>query len=91
MKYNFSSGNEYFRSEANGECSDLGFPTISTVGECRLAIPQIQGAITVNEEETNSSSPKGCYLDSSNRVVWNNHKTGSPNNDARQICVRKGL
>ena len=91
MKYNFSSGTEYFLSEANGICSDLGFTTTSTVEECRLAIPQIQGATTFDEEETSSSWPTGCYLNSSKRVVWNNHQTGSPNNDAKQICARKGL
>ena len=36
--------------------------------------------------------PKGCYLhknddDEDGLIWWNDHDTGSPHNNARQICI----
>ena len=42
-------------------------------------------------EENTSLWPKGCYVVTNGNVYWNNHKTGSPNAMASQVCIQQGL
>ena len=73
-------------SKPNGVCSDEGATTILTEEKCRSAISEIPGASVFGLVESDSEWPKGCYLATNGHVYWNNHKTGSPNKDARQVC-----
>ena len=66
--------------------------TIGTVEECRSNEVVAVVGKPFQEEENDGSWPKGCYLGYSGGapvgIWWNNHPTGSPNNDARQICTK---
>ena len=78
----------YILSPFGSLCSDLNAETIENLKECRSAI--VDGANFTNEVD-NSAWPKGCYIRGTPpRIWWNNHPTGIPNDNARQICIVKG-
>ena len=82
----FDTGN-YFLSQKNGLCAQ----TIGSVEECRFVQGDVVGGKAFQAEENYGGLPKGCYLayvdGEPSSIWWNNHPSGSPNSDARQICV----
>ena len=53
---------------------------------------EVVGRKTFWKEMNSGSWPKGCYiqLDGGGElfgIFWNNHPSGSPNMNARQICI----
>ena len=61
---------------------------IGNVSECRSAeVVAIIGGTLAKNEENDMEWPKGCYLAKSGLIWWNDHDTGSPHNNARQICI----
>ena len=76
-------------------CSDIGRTAILSVEECESSVPWIQDLypdiFTHVTQETVSGYPKGCYLftqkgHSNYGVLFNKHRTGSPESLSRQVC-----
>ena len=82
----------YFLATRNTLCSDNGLMhqrvAVNDKSTCQKAAEELSGSSMNGMASDNGENwPNGCYLQRSNsKVFFNEHKTGSKNDDAYQLC-----
>ena len=87
----FHLGAQYFVTDTNLLCSDLGMEIINDVDSCQRAVSTLPNERIfymyigkVNAED----QPKGCFSwPAMGRVHFNTHKTGNRNLQSSHMCI----
>ena len=81
---------EYFISDENKVCEDVGAIPLVDEMSCKMAVEQIKKRTPKKYyagSSTDSDYPKGCYLyNFGNKVYFNPHETGARDDYAQPIC-----
>ena len=76
----------YFTTAKNKLCSETGDFAVADIETCHEAAEELRYRFKNTEDL--ADWPKGCYQ--ANNVYFNQHPTGSSNDEARQICKPRG-